>query len=403
MSYTMSFLLQFQTRKWWQPSRTKQQFEYLTTPCTHTNSNKYSSVTALNRAQTCWFSVFQILVWRIVTKSVKLTKNKPRKLAQYNSSLKKERKQRKHTMSLLQNNPAMMTTMTSLPNFDKFVQMNTPFLMSSTSASSTFDVVPARHKEQQTKSSYDNAVGKAQSSAVSGRSRSSSGTMKYENTQSLGSGFVPGPYDVICARGKAAWNHSGNKHFRALIKQNTARYSRVQSKLQRSGIVTEIVDVIRSKGNGFVKQEDDGTGRWIEVGNLLARERVGQHFRNALNYKSSFKNKKHRRCAAVNKLAENLHNILSMNEQVSEAMDKMQAESDAATTCGSGSTMMMDDEELLKRFDQHNSNMLELLKGDKSLAQRYTATIISSGVEEVGDDDDQCCSTTDSDDNSSQQ
>ena len=29
--------------------------------------------------------------------------------------------------------------------------------------------------------------------------------------------FHPGYYDVICARGNKAWNHPGNKFFRALV------------------------------------------------------------------------------------------------------------------------------------------------------------------------------------------
>lgn len=124
----------------------------------------------------------------------------------------------------------------------------------------------------------------------------------------LGINFAPGPYDVICARGKVAWNHSGNKFFRSIVKQNTERYAAaVETKIQRTRIVTEVVNEIRSRGNGFVKQEED-TGCWVQVGNLLAREKVGQHFRNALStYKSSSKNKKYRRRAATERLSQRLH------------------------------------------------------------------------------------------------
>ena len=37
----------------------------------------------------------------------------------------------------------------------------------------------------------------------------------------LGPNFTPGPYDVICARGKQAFQHPGNRYFRSLVNAAT--------------------------------------------------------------------------------------------------------------------------------------------------------------------------------------
>lgn len=96
-----------------------------------------------------------------------------------------------------------------------------------------------------------------------------------EEAADLPEGFQPGPPDVICARGKKAFLHSGNLHFRATIESQMDRYSSTGTKLEKSLIVSHIVDEIRqaSPGGGFVKQEK---GRWLEVGDHAAREKVGQ-------------------------------------------------------------------------------------------------------------------------------
>lgn len=125
----------------------------------------------------------------------------------------------------------------------------------------------------------------------------------------LADDFEPGPTDVICAWGKAAKQvrtyfflinfvyvvfvffthqckqHPGYQRYRDIVRQNLARYDATKTKLERTMIVTEIVEFIRdsSPHGGFVKQDKE-TGRWYEVGDHLAREKVGQvsHIRECL-------------------------------------------------------------------------------------------------------------------------
>lgn len=94
----------------------------------------------------------------------------------------------------------------------------------------------------------------------------------------LGPNFQgPGPNDVLCARGKSALNHPGNRKFRTMIKDNLENYSKADTKQDKSHIVSLIVDSVRlaSPDGGFVKQEN---GIWYEVGDHIAREKCGQWY-----------------------------------------------------------------------------------------------------------------------------
>lgn len=48
--------------------------------------------------------------------------------------------------------------------------------------------------------------------------------------QILGADYIPGPYDVICARGKQAWNHASNKRFRERVKLYESKYASLSTK-----------------------------------------------------------------------------------------------------------------------------------------------------------------------------
>jgi hypothetical protein len=115
--------------------------------------------------------------------------------------------------------------------------------------------------------------------------------------QKLPANFEPSNYTVLCGRGKDCFNFVGNRRFRVLVDMNLERYSRADAKSEKSRIVVEVVDSIRSSGGGFVKQEADGF--WYDVGDAVAREKVGAHFRDCLHgkYKSSSKSKTARRRA----------------------------------------------------------------------------------------------------------
>ena len=82
---------------------------------------------------------------------------------------------------------------------------------------------------------------------------------------------------------------AGNKRFRVLCEMNLDRYTAATTKIEKSLIVMSIVDTIRDAGGddgkgtgGFVK-EDVQTGRWYEISEAAAREKVGQKLREILS------------------------------------------------------------------------------------------------------------------------
>ena len=108
-------------------------------------------------------------------------------------------------------------------------------------------------------------------------------------SQTLPPDFTPSNYDVIClGRGKSAASHPGNRRFQITIQLYNDRYASCKSKFEKSVIVSEIVDSVRENSpmGGFVKR-DAKTGAWFEVGDSVAREKVGQALRESLRSQSS--------------------------------------------------------------------------------------------------------------------
>ena len=115
----------------------------------------------------------------------------------------------------------------------------------------------------------------------------------------LSESFTPGINDVILGRGRKCYSHPGNKKLADMVKLMLAPYSIADTKKAKSEIIFNIVIQVREQskeGGGFVKL-DESTGRYYEVGNHLAREKVSQTFRDALSvkYKSSTSAKSYRR------------------------------------------------------------------------------------------------------------
>jgi len=175
--------------------------------------------------------------------------------------------------------------------------------------------------------------------------------------------IVPGPYDVICARGKQAYNHEGNRYFRQIIHQTTEKYSKVESKLQRSMIVTDVVDAIRAKGNGFLRR--NGKGEWVECTDVMCREKVGQHFRNALGsrYKSSTKSKRRIKEESIPRMVNNLHDIVFSSKAVKDITERL--EMDIIFVDESN------DDDFYEKAFAANMNLLQTFKKETSLVQQF--------------------------------
>ena len=85
--------------------------------------------------------------------------------------------------------------------------------------------------------------------------------------------YEPSPADIICARGKAYWDHVGNERYRKLIADATPKYSQTSNKLEKTMIVSEIVQAVHKTNGKFIKRLKKG-GPFVIVSEVFAREKV---------------------------------------------------------------------------------------------------------------------------------
>jgi hypothetical protein len=108
--------------------------------------------------------------------------------------------------------------------------------------------------------------------------------------------FTPGPFTVIIGRGREARNASGNRHLCKLAMTFLDEYATVPDKPSKSRIVATIARAIRDMcaewGGSFVRLGSDG--RWYEVSDAVATEKVGYTLRelSGERYRSSSSAKK---------------------------------------------------------------------------------------------------------------
>eukprot|EP00980_Cylindrotheca_fusiformis_P014055 scaffold3670_cov124-Cylindrotheca_fusiformis.AAC.31 len=108
--------------------------------------------------------------------------------------------------------------------------------------------------------------------------------------------FVPQPYSVRIGRGKVCSDATGNRRLQVLASSYLEDYNNASTKMEKSVIVSKIVDAIKEACpvGAFIRRED---GKWWEVDDVSAREKVGTIIRDLLadKYRSSSKAKISRR------------------------------------------------------------------------------------------------------------
>ena len=86
--------------------------------------------------------------------------------------------------------------------------------------------------------------------------------------------FTPGEHSVICGRGKACFKSSGNCCLKSLITSNLEAYSKADSKVAKSVIVSRIIKQVRkmaAPAPAFVKHEKNA---WWEVEKMPLQDTV---------------------------------------------------------------------------------------------------------------------------------
>jgi hypothetical protein len=118
---------------------------------------------------------------------------------------------------------------------------------------------------------------------------------RFTGEKPLPSYFQPGPNAVMIGRKKHCYTSMGNLRLRDIVLLSLLSYSKCSKKKEKTDIVSGIVDMVRDACPGgmgaFVKCNNEG--RWFEVSDIIARERVASIFRDFLcdQYKSSSKQK----------------------------------------------------------------------------------------------------------------
>jgi hypothetical protein len=93
--------------------------------------------------------------------------------------------------------------------------------------------------------------------------------------------YTPGDNDVVVGKGKKYFRHLGNEMLRQMAASMIADYDKSCTKLDKSLIISSVVDRIRASGM-FVKF-DPSSGRWLVAEELLCREKTSAVFRDALH------------------------------------------------------------------------------------------------------------------------
>jgi hypothetical protein len=197
---------------------------------------------------------------------------------------------------------------------------------------------------------------------------------KYENRY-LPDDFVAGSTDVVCARGKSYWEHPGNKLYRSLIAASTERYAATTSKLDKTMIVSGIVETIHRRNGMFVKKEKKD-GPWVEVDEVFAREKIGQSLRDGLHdkYRSATKAKKQRKEKVNERFNGDIDRVIHGNASVSRRIEELTKEV-------KNNGALASDYSIVTLFSRANSDILETIKKDSSMLDQFQDATVAAKVE----------------------
>jgi hypothetical protein len=203
--------------------------------------------------------------------------------------------------------------------------------------------------------------------------------------------FVPGPKHIVCQRGKNYWDHEGNKMFRAIIAAAAPKYAKTTSKLDKSLMVSEIIQSIRLATTSTTKTNttdadeeehqqyscfiklDNSIGRWVECDDLSVREKISQSLRDGLQglYRSSTSAKLNRRKIANESIHTRMESVFHSNSSVSRIITQLSRDlerHEAAATLVRGTDSSQVCSMLMSRA---NLALLEAIKKDDSLQRMF--------------------------------
>jgi len=186
---------------------------------------------------------------------------------------------------------------------------------------------------------------------------------KNTNTTPVGLSNIK-PNDVVCVRGQAYYDHSGNQIYRKVIDLAKDLYMNAQKKTTKTRIVSEIIDNIDGR---FIKLVGKGkNSTFVICDEAFVREKVTQSLRNALSFKysSSTTRKRKQKATKDDAFCEDIYKIVHSNSVVSEKIDTIQHD-----ICFIREFVGNDvhDETMLRMFEKNNLDLLETIKKESSM------------------------------------
>lgn len=98
----------------------------------------------------------------------------------------------------------------------------------------------------------------------------------------LGRDYMPGPWNVVCGRGKNWHEYVSNRRFRIIVANHLFQYFETISRKRKSQVIGTIVEtVLNSPGGSFVRK-DPVSGMWYTLSRKEAREKVSHCLRDCL-------------------------------------------------------------------------------------------------------------------------
>jgi hypothetical protein len=176
-----------------------------------------------------------------------------------------------------------------------------------------------------------------------------------------------GTSDVVCARGRAHWDHLGNALYRKLIGYSKNQYSMQNNRIGKSQIVSGIIDAIHKSNGRFIKKVGEGkSSHWVECDGNFIREKVIQSLRDGLSFKysSSTKRKRERKAKVQEVCHGDIHKIVHSNITISRKINSFKQQVEYSNRVHGTD---VSDETILSMFDPENLDLLESIKKDRSL------------------------------------
>jgi len=176
-----------------------------------------------------------------------------------------------------------------------------------------------------------------------------------------------GTSDVVCARGRAHWDHPGNALYRKLIGFAKNQYSMQNNRIGKSQIVSEIIDAVHNSNGRFIKKVGKGKScYWVECDENFIREKVTQSLRDGLSFKysSSTKRKRERKAKVQEVCHGDIHKIVHSNITISRKINSFKQQVEYSNRVYGTD---VSDETILSMFDPANLDLLESIKKDRTL------------------------------------